>query len=76
MKTLPAAIPTPRMQLDEQIKQHRVEVERLRAELGDPDQALTDFVLQRFDSRVLEMSESETESPDRHAWDIDDSDGW
>ena len=75
MKTLPATLPTPRMQLDERVKQHRVEVERLRAEFGDPDQALTDFVLQRFNSRVLESSESETESPDRHAWDIDDSDG-
>ena len=63
--------------LDERIKQHREEVDRLRAEFGDPEQALDAFVLKHFDLRAFLPDEPDTGRSNEFAWeDSDDSDGW
>jgi hypothetical protein len=73
--TIAPSTTTQRAWLDARIRRHREEVERLRAELGDPEQALNDFVLERFDWRVFAPTD-ELASDNDLGWDDDDSDAW
>lgn len=47
------AHPTPASVLAEVLVRHRQEMVRLRAELGDPDEALSAFVREHFDQTAL-----------------------
>ena len=69
--------PLQRALLEERIKQHREEVDRLRAEFGDPEQALNRFVLEHFSLEAFLPDEPGTGQSDVFGWeDIDESDGW
>jgi len=59
------------------IAEHKVEVERLRQQFGDPQEALSRFVTDRFEVQALVPDDRPAGHEDRAIWeDDDDLDAW
>ncbi len=75
--TVPARTPAQAARLEQRIKEHRAEVERLREETGDPDAALSAFVRERFERQALVPDDAPARDVSGFPWeDDDDSDAW
>ena len=51
--TVATAPPSQAERLAQRIKEHKEEVARLRAEIGDPAEALDTFIRERFDIQAI-----------------------
>jgi hypothetical protein len=63
--------------LEQRIKEHREEVERLREQIGDPEEALSRFVRDRFEGQALVPDGWPRSGVSTVPWEADDdSDAW
>ncbi len=75
--TVPDATLTQAARLEQRIKKHKVEVARLRKQLNDPAEALSAFVVNRFELQALVPDDHPVRSVDGTTWEEDDDlDAW
>lgn len=58
--------------MKERVKQHKAEVARLREELGDPELALSQFVVEHFELQAMMPNASDSQGPISEVLEDDD----
>lgn len=58
--------------IEQRIRKHREEVARLRAQVGDPQEALFRFMTERFVVQALVPEDRGAEEPHTSLWEDDD----
>jgi hypothetical protein len=58
--------------LERRIREHQEEVARLRAEMGDPQEALFRFMTERFEMQAFVPADCRDQRPDSALWEEDD----
>lgn len=72
----PATPSTHNERLEQRIKEHREEVARLRQQFGDPGEAWSKFIRERFDFPALIPAQPHIGDSKTFWWEEDDSDAW
>ncbi len=67
---------TQAVRMEELIRAHREEVARLRLKFGDPEEALSTFIRERFDLEALIPDDQSVNGDYLSAWEDDDCDDW